>query len=154
VAGLVAGLMGTAGCSAAMANALLHGALVAAGEEEHSPETGRISSSGRSEAVLIFGGRGHDTFLGCLCDEGSSSSVFNPRSDYASRSADNSLFNRYGEFGSAYGDYSACYVYASDPPVLVLQDGTFVGRLTLNRNATNAIKHQPTLTWLKGVCAR
>lgn len=37
-------------------------------------------------------------------------------------------------FGSRGSPYSVCSVCASDPPVIVDEDGTYLGRLTLNRN--------------------
>ena len=44
-----------------------------------------------------------------------------------------SIWNKASQFGSTFSQYSACNPYASDPPVIVEEDGTYLGRLTLNR---------------------
>lgn len=82
-------------------------------------------------ALLIFGGVGHKTFLGCLnCSEYGQSSIQNPYS-FGSPYGQ-TIFNHYNDFGSAYSDESACNPYATDPPVIVDSDGNYYGRLTLN----------------------
>src|SRR4051812_4720388 len=60
---------------------------------------------------LIFGGRGHDVFLGCLsCPQVDTSSVFNPAGAFGSAFSPNSIFNKSGAFGSASSPISACSV--------------------------------------------
>jgi hypothetical protein len=105
-----------------------------------------------SGELLIFGGPGHDTFLGCLtCSEYSSDSVHN---EYGfGNPYGQTIFNGYSQFGSPYSTYSACNPYASDPPVVVDEDGEFYGRLTLNRYHRQAITDDRVMSWLRGVCA-
>lgn len=95
---------------------------------------GGAETAGRSSAkVLLFGGEDHRTFLGCLnCPPGAEDSVYTPGGTHGSRGASESIWNK-ATFGSPASEYSACSPYASDPPVIVEADGTYLGRLTLNR---------------------
>jgi len=82
---------------------------------------------------MIFGGQDHKTYLGCLsCNEYASDSVFNSYGNNGNPYSSQSIWNHYSEFGAPYSTYSACNQYASDPPVIVDQNGTFYGRLTVN----------------------
>ncbi len=104
--------------------------------------------------LMIFGGQGHQTYLGCLnCSKFATDSVFNEFGSYGSPYSVDSIFNSYGEFGSAYSMYSACNAYASDPPVLVDETGSFYGRLTVNRYNPQVLHDETVLQWLEGsVC--
>jgi hypothetical protein len=104
-------------------------------------------------ALLLFGGSGHKTFLGCLnCSEMSQSSVFNSFS-YGSVYGQ-TIFNHYSDFGSAYSIWGACNAYASDPPVIVDSSGHYYGRLTLNEYHTEIGTGRNYIGWLKEkVCA-
>jgi hypothetical protein len=83
--------------------------------------------------LMLFGGEGHSTYLGCLsCSEYATDSVFNEYGGHGSRYSNVSIWNQYGDFGSRYSDYGACNAYANDPPVIVDSAGKFYGRLTLN----------------------
>lgn len=86
-----------------------------------------------STKLMIFGGLDHKTYLGCLnCNEYATDSVFNSYGSHGSPYASESIWNQYGEFGSPYSMYGACNPYASDPPVIVDQNGVYYGRLTVN----------------------
>jgi hypothetical protein len=103
--------------------------------------------------LMVFGGREHDVYLGCLsCSEFSGDSMLNEFSTYGSRFSSTSIFNHFSMYGSAYSTMSACSPYASDPPVIVDNDGGFYGRLTVNRTHRQAISDQTVLAWLLGVC--
>lgn len=87
-----------------------------------------------SQALYIFGGRGHDVFLGALnANKYESSSIWNAYGDYGSKYSRHSIWNKYGDYGSAYSDYSPFNKYASHPPVVVDQNGNFYGYFTINR---------------------
>jgi hypothetical protein len=109
----------------------------------------------QSAKLMIFGGEGHDVFLGCLnCSQYATDSVHNQYSDYGSPYASNSIFNHYGDYGSRYSDSSPCNPYAGDPPVIVDGGGSFYGRLTLNEYQGQANTNPDLLQWLRGaVCA-
>ena len=83
--------------------------------------------------IMICGGEGHRTYLGCLsCSEYSTDSIFNAYGNHGSRYSNASIWNQYYDFGSRYSIYGACNPYATDPPVIVDQEGNFYGRLTMN----------------------
>ncbi len=102
--------------------------------------------------LMIFGGLGHKTYLGCLsCNEYATDSVFNKYGTHGSEYSNESIFNSYSEYGSAYSNYSACNAYATDPPVIVDEEGSFYGRLTTNHYHSQATKEENLLTWLENV---
>ncbi len=83
--------------------------------------------------LMIFGGTSHKDYLGCLnCTESATDSIFNRYGEYGSPYQSNSIWNHYGDYGSRYSDYSVCNKYSQDPPVIVDQEGAYYGRLTLN----------------------
>lgn len=107
-----------------------------------------------SGKLMLFGGPGHRTYLGCLsCSRYEAESISNRYGTYGSRYSAESIFNRYGEFGSRYSDYSACNPYASDPPVLVDGGGNFYGRLTINQSHPDRVNRPELRAWIAGVCA-
>lgn len=84
-------------------------------------------------ALLLFGGEDHKTFLGCVnCGRYESSSICNKYGDQGSKYATDSIWNKYGDFGSRYSSLSPWNKYASDPPVIVDNDGAFYGYFTAN----------------------
>jgi len=101
---------------------------------------------------MLFGGPGHETYLGCLsCSEYATDSVFNPYGPFGSDYSATSIHNAYGEFGSAYSVYSACNPYATDPPVIVDENGSFYGRLTLNLQHSQVTSNSNLIRWLADV---
>lgn len=112
-------------------------------------ETGKAY---QTKKLMIFGGRGHKTYLGCLsCNAYSSESVFNKYGTYGSSYSTTSILNHYSTFGSKYSTYSACNPYASDPPIVVDDNGTYYGRLTVNIYLSDLYSNQNTQTWLRTV---
>lgn len=56
-------------------------------------------------------------------------------------------------FGSRGSPYSVCSVCASDPPVIVDEDGTYLGRLTLTATTAKSEWVLGSNDWLHGsVC--
>lgn len=108
-----------------------------------------------SSKLMLFGGDGHRTFLGCVnCSEYDPDSIFNEYGTFGSPYSATSIRNTYGEFGSPYSLYSACNPYASDPPVIVDSQGNFYGRLTVNEFHVERTHNQRLLGWLGAVCGR
>ena len=104
-------------------------------------------------AILIYGGREHRTFLGCLnCSETDPNSVLNQVGQYGSEVSSDSIFDKAGEFGSPVSDTSPCNPVASDPPVLVDQNGGFHGYLTLNRSHADVNPNGRLAAWLAAIC--
>ena len=94
--------------------------------------------------LLLFGGKSHDKFLGCLnCSKHDSSSIWNKYGDYGSKYNSDSIWNRHGTYGSKYNSASPWNKYSSDGPVVVDPDGNFYGYFTLNK-----YKNQTDIKWL------
>lgn len=88
----------------------------------------------QTPALLLFGGKDHKVFLGCLnCGRFDSSSVCNRYGDFGSRFSDKSIWNRFGNYGSRFSSESPWNKFATDPPVVVDRDGSFYGYFTANR---------------------
>ncbi|OGB45944.1 MAG: hypothetical protein A3F76_08370 [Burkholderiales bacterium RIFCSPLOWO2_12_FULL_65_40] len=84
-------------------------------------------------ALLLFGGEGHKTFLGCLnCGKYNSGSICNKYGDQGSKYNSDSIWNKYGNYGSKYSNQSPWNKYASEPPAIVDKEGNFYGYLTAN----------------------
>lgn len=134
------------GCSAATWQGVGAG-LQAAADGSHAP----IAAS--ADKLMLFGGSGHQTYLGCLnCSQYASDSVLNLYGTHGSKYAMDSVLNRYGQYGSAYSMYSACSPYASDPPVIVDGSGRFYGRLTVNTVNRERVTDPRLQAWLTAVC--
>jgi hypothetical protein len=85
-------------------------------------------------ALLLFGGDGHKTFLGCLnCNQYNSGSICNKYGQQGSKYNSDSIWNKYGNYGSRYSNQSPWNKYASDPPAIVDKEGNFYGYLTANQ---------------------
>lgn len=146
--GMIAAFALTLGCSKASwkAAAQAMASSTAAGAQG-------VADAQAGSKLMIFGGSGHKTYLGCLnCGEYASDSVFNTYGTFGSSYSQTSIHNRYGEFGSAYSQHSVCNPHATDPPVIVNGVGNFFGRLTLNTYHSQATSDEKTLGWLAAAC--
>ncbi len=113
------------GCSSALLQGVAHGLAAS------SPGSAGVK-------LMVFGGPGHKTYLGCLsCSSYSSESLFNSYGTYGSEYSGTSILNAYSEYGSLYGAYSACNPYASDPAVIVDGSGRYYGRLTVSSSRSD-----------------
>lgn len=93
----------------------------------------------QSQEILIFGGNGHEDFLGCLtCSEFDSKSIWNEFSKHGWEN-DFGTWNDFGPNASQFGSRSACNEYASDPPVLVDRKGNYYGRLTISETKADSV---------------
>jgi hypothetical protein len=89
-------------------------------------------------ALLLYGGKDHRTFLGCLnCNRYDAGSVWNAYGQYGSQYSSNSIWNRYGTWGSPYSSVSPWNKYSSDAPVIVDKDGNFYGHFSSNAYINN-----------------
>lgn len=87
------------------------------------------------KALYLYGGSGHDVYLGCLnCDAYSLKSVWNENGTFGSQYSHTSIWNSYCIYGSEYSSYSPFNSYASYPPVIVDADGNFYGYFTVNES--------------------
>lgn len=101
-----------------------------------------VSSGGAmAQELLLFGGSGHNVFLGCLnCNEYASESICNEYgagNDFRSES----IFNEYGKFGNEYSSSSPWNEYTSSDsvPVVVDRQGRFYGYFTINSYRSDAV---------------
>jgi hypothetical protein len=110
------------------------------------------ASSGK---LMVFGGPGHRTYLGCLsCSQYDGESIFNEYGTYGSQYSAQSILNPYSAFGSLYSTTSACNPYASDPPVIVDGNGKYYGRLTVNQYRRDGPPTAELRAWLAAVCSQ
>jgi hypothetical protein len=88
---------------------------------------------GQQQALLLYGGKDHDKFLGCLnCGRYDSSSIWNAYGTYGSPYNSDSIWNRYGTWGSPYNSESPWNKYSSSAPVIVDKEGKFYGYFSAN----------------------
>jgi hypothetical protein len=89
--------------------------------------------------LYVFGGDGHKTFLGCLsCDSSHAKSVWNELSYFGFRNG-LGVWNEFSEFVSASSTHSMCNEFATDPPVIVDDQGKVQGRVSINEFAPGSI---------------
>jgi hypothetical protein len=116
--------------------------------------SGYAAAPATSPELLVFGGRNHDVFLGCLtCSEYDSKSLRNTYGNFGSRYSSTSIANSYGAYGSKYSSEGACNPYGSNPPVIVDGAGNYYGELTMNRYSAKRTNMTSALQWLAATCA-
>ena len=106
----------------------------------------------QTPALLLFGDKDHDVFLGCLdCSRFESSSVCNRFGEFGSRFNAKSIWNRFGNYGSRFSTKSPWNKFAADPPVVVDRAGGFYGYFTANKFHNQRINGQFFLEFLNNV---
>jgi hypothetical protein len=97
---------------------------------------------------MLFGGKNHDQYLGCLsCSKYVSDSISNPYGTHGNKYNADSIWNPYGAYGSRYSQYSPWAPYASNPPVIVDANGNFYGYFTVNRYFAK----RTTIAWIVAI---
>jgi hypothetical protein len=92
--------------------------------------------------VLVFGGSGHDQFLGCLvCNEFSSQSICNGLGAYGNEFSSQGMFNEFAGFGNEFSSSSPWNEFSTSNsvPVVVDRDGSFYGYFTINDTRSDAV---------------
>ena len=103
-------------------------------------------STSTAQSLLIFGGKNHDVFLGCLnCNKYSESSIWNKYGKYGSKYNSDCIWNKYGSYSGKYSNTSPFNKYASKPPVLVDADGNFYGYFSADKYFSKRTKNQLAL---------
>ncbi|MWP99728.1 hypothetical protein F9874_05550 [Glaesserella parasuis] len=83
---------------------------------------------------LLFVGKNHDKFLGCLnCNKYDNSSIWNKYGDFGSKYSSESIWNKYGTYGSKYSGESPWNKYSTESPVIVDSSGNYYGKFTINK---------------------
>ena len=109
-----------------------------------------FSLSVLSQELHLYGGNGHDEYLGCLtCSEFDSDSVWNEYGKYGNSFNSNSIWNEYGKYGNEYNTNSPWNEYSSDPPVVVDKRGNFYGYFTLNKYKSKRAEFELAMTIYK-----
>ena len=97
------------------------------------------SNQRNAAELLLFGGPGHMTFLGCLnCNQVSPMSVSNTISQYGFTN-NLGVWSSIGQYASTFSPYSACNQLAPDAPVIVDRAGNAYGRFSINQFATGSV---------------
>jgi len=103
--------------------------------------------------LRVFGGPGHAAYLGCLnCGNGEADSVFAGGGTYNGEPIGPSIVNPSSTFVSPYSAYSACNPFATDPPVVVDELGTYYGRLTVSQGRSDGPAMDQLRAWIIGAC--
>jgi hypothetical protein len=110
------------------------------------------TESAADDKLMVFGGAHHEVFIGCLCEEHDSDSVFNMMGEYGSDFSNTSIRNKFAPYGSNHDDTSACNTKAQRPPVVLTSKGKSLGLLSLNPSLERRIAAQPVLDWLSRMC--
>lgn len=108
------------------------------------------ASSANAKQLFLFGGKGHDIFLGCInCSKYDDGSICNKYGS-GNKYAEDSIFNRYGTFGSKYSEASPWNKYATGNtvPVIVDDDGNFYGYFSINKYRSDAMQSAAELAEL------
>jgi len=96
-----------------------------------------------AQELVLFGGIGHEEFLGCLtCNEYDSESVCNGYGTYGNEYSSSGVWNEYSGFGNEYSSESPWNEYSSSNsvPVLVDRDGNYYGYFTINEYRGDAFE--------------
>lgn len=100
-----------------------------------------------AQELLLFGGNGHDVFLGCFnCNEYSSDSICNEFGAGNTFRSD-SIFNEFGQFGNEFSSSSPWNEFSNSNsvPVLVDMQGGFYGYFTVNELRSDAVDFASSL---------
>lgn len=89
------------------------------------------------EAVIIAND-GTGTFLGKITNRYDNNSIFNKYGNYGSKYNSTSIWNPYGQYGSKYSSYSAFNDYTYYPPKII-KNNKIIGYLTTNKYIQGAV---------------
>jgi hypothetical protein len=114
----------------------------------------RWSAVVESGTLRVYGGPGDSTYLGCLnCLESDTESVLNLQGPYGSHHSATSISNPSGSFGSPGSPFSACNPFATDPPIIVDDQGYDYGWLTLDPSRAMDPSADAVQRWIDRLCA-
>lgn len=104
-----------------------------------------------AQDLLLFGGEGHDDFLGCLnCDQYSGEAICNELGSFGNSFRSSSIFNGFGPYGNSFNQSSPWNQFSrsTSVPVVVDRDGNFYGYFTINAFRRDAVSFSPDLAKL------
>ena len=104
------------------------------------------SSTPEVKELLLFGGEGGTTFLGCLnCSDTTATSVCNLNGEFGSGESLASIWNDLGDFGSEASDHSPWSDASANPPMILDRNGDPYGYFTRNK----AHRSRTRIPWLE-----
>ena len=135
--------------------ALVTGVVVVAGGcSTYLQSVARWKPQHGSDEISLYGGPDHATYLGCVnCSRSDSESVLNALGPYGRYDSGTSIANPSSAFGSPYSEYSACNLFATDPPIIVDDQGNYYGRLSVNLSQPGP-PSDALEAWIVRLCAR
>ena len=109
--------------------------------KDYSKEDVHVATIGTE--LYIYGGENSKEFLGKLnASKYDSESIWNKYGTYGSKYNSKCIWNKYGEYGSPYNSYCPFNKYGSNPPVLLDKQGKFYGYFTANKYASKRANNQ------------
>lgn len=109
-----------------------------------------IAIESKSQVLHLYGGSGHDVYLGCLnCDSYNQNSIWNEYGTYGDSYNSISIWNEFGTYGNEFNANSPWNEFGSNPPVIVDKDGKFYGYFTLNEYKNKRANFNLALTIYK-----
>jgi len=91
--------------------------------------------------AVVVSDKGH--YLGSLTNKYDTDSIFNKYGTYGSKYQPDSIWNKYGTYGSPYSMESAFDKYTSTPPLVINRERKVIALLSTNSSLAGAI--DPTL---------
>lgn len=92
-----------------------------------------LGSNAKALELYLFGGEDHIVFLGCLtCDKDGDNSIWNKYGKYGSEYSGLSIWNKHGSYGSKYSQYSPWNKYGNSAPTILDGELNFYGYFSVN----------------------
>ena len=105
-----------------------------------------------NQALLLFGGNNHKTFLGCLnCAKSDDASICNKFGTYGSKFNEESIWNKFGTYGSKFNNESPWNKFSTSAPIIVDMNGNSYGYFSANKFHDNRTRIKTYVTLLDWV---
>lgn len=99
----------------------------------------KISIYSDGVELYIYAGRYEEDYLGKLnASKYDTESIWNKYGTYGSKYNTKSIWNKYSTYGNSYNSYSPFNKYSTTPPVLRDRNGKFYGYFTCNKSLANS----------------
>ncbi|MDQ0896291.1 MULTISPECIES: stalk domain-containing protein [unclassified Paenibacillus] len=116
------------------------GSIVSSPTSNGTPRTGSSLTPPVTTKTLSIYSNDGKTYLGKLTTNVYDvDSIFNSYGTYGNKYSTDSIWNEFGSYGSKFSSTSAFNEFAFEPPVIIDEKGSIVGRLTINSTITGAI---------------
>jgi len=103
-----------------------------------------------ARSLYLISNDGKHKYLGKLTsNEFDSEGIFNEYSTYGNEYNSDSIWNEFGTYGNEFSSYSVMNEFTSTPPIIVNENGEFIGYLTKNEFKTPAYDPDTILILLK-----